>query len=325
MAERYLVLTCMKNEGPFILEWVAYHLSIGVDHFLIFTNDCQDATVRILNRLQALGIVTHVDNTHKPGQRPAHQVRAYRKAPRQQAFQDADWVAVIDADEFINVHVGDRSIRALTAAAPEAKCISLTWRLFGSSGKTAFEDVFLTEELRQAAPLHCPTPMQAWGMKSIHRTDAVSIVGCHRPKAVPDDDWDTLGWVNGSGVAMPDSYYKNSWRMSRHTVGYELGQVNHYALRTRESYLMKAVRGRAYTPDMLGAEYWHAMDRNEELDETIQPLLPAARAIHAELMKDETLSRLHRRAVRWHQNSIATLRETPMGRDLLAATEATAP
>jgi len=29
--------------------------------------------------------------------------------------------------------------------------------------------------------------------------------------------------------------------------------------------------------------------------------------------------------VRWHQNSIATLRETPMGRDLLAATEATAP
>lgn len=328
MAERYLVLTCMKNEGPFILEWVAYHLSIGFDHFLIFTNDCEDPTVRILTRLQEMGYVTHVDNTHQPGQRPSHQVRAFRKAPRQEAYRQADWVAVIDTDEFINIHVGDRSIQALTAAVPEANCISLTWRLFGISDRNAYRDVFLTEDLRRAAPLHCPKPAQAWGMKSIHRTDAVTVTGAHRPKIVPDDDWKALGWVNGSGEEMPESYYAQGWRMKRSTIGYRLGQLNHYALRNRETYLMKSVRGRAgtrvNTGGTMGAEYWHQMNRNEEVDETIQPLLPAARAIHTKLMEDPKLNRLHRRAVRWHKNSIAKLRDTPMSRALLAATEAPA-
>ena len=39
-----LIVTAMKNEGPFILEWAAYHLSIGFDRFLVYTNDCDDGT-----------------------------------------------------------------------------------------------------------------------------------------------------------------------------------------------------------------------------------------------------------------------------------------
>ena len=254
MEERYLVLTCMKNEGPFILEWVAYHLSIGFDHVLVYTNDCEDGTDAILTRLAEMGLVTHRDNAQGPGQRPAHQVRAFRKAPREQAYHDADWVAVIDADEFVNVHTGDRTIQALTAAVPTADCISLTWRLFGSGDQTFFCDGFLTQKLRRAAPLYCPTPMQAWGMKTIHRTDVIRIIGCHRPKQVRGDDWNKLNWVNGNGQRMPESYHHANWRMTRETAGYDLAQINHYAIRTRENYLMKAVRGRAYTPDTLGAE-----------------------------------------------------------------------
>lgn len=328
MAARYLVVTCMKNEGPFILEWIAYHLSIGIDHFLVFTNDCEDQTPRILERLQVLGIATHIDNTHYPGQRPSHQVRAFRKATRQQVYQEADWVAVIDTDEFLNIHVGDRSVQALTHAVPEANCISLTWRLFGVGDRLTFEDVFLTEELRHAAPLDCPVPAQAWGIKSLYRPSLVGVTGAHRPRSVPDDNWAALNWVNGSGEPMPEHMYEGGWRSVRGTVGYKLGQLNHYALRNRETYLMKSVRGRAgtrvTTDGTMGATYWHQMNRNEEVDDTIQPLLPAARTIHAELMKDEHLSRLHRRSVGWHQSTIAKLRDTEMSRALLAATQAPA-
>ena len=42
---RTLIVTCMKNEGPFILEWLAYHRMIGVDDFLIYTNDCDDGRI----------------------------------------------------------------------------------------------------------------------------------------------------------------------------------------------------------------------------------------------------------------------------------------
>ncbi|MEM9582370.1 MAG: glycosyltransferase family 2 protein [Pseudomonadota bacterium] len=318
-AERYLILTCMKNEGPFILEWVAYHLSIGFDHILAYSNDCEDGTDRILDRLEKLGHVTHRDNARLPHQRPAHQVRAYRKARREECFISSDWVAVIDADEFINIHAGNRSIQALTAAAPDARCISLTWRLFGSSDQTFFEDGFLTEKLLRAAPAYCPSPMQAWGMKSMHRTDAVELIGCHRPKRVPDADWHALNWVNGRGEKMPEHYHNGSWRMTKHTAGYDLGQINHYALRTRENYLMKVARGRAYTPDMLGADYWHKMNRNEERDITIQPLLPEARAIYQTLLDDPVLHKLHLQSVDWHRSAIAQVRDTDAGRALMDA------
>ena len=49
----------MKNEGPFILEWIAYHLAIGVDDFLIYTNDCTDGTDEFLDILQDRGLVQH--------------------------------------------------------------------------------------------------------------------------------------------------------------------------------------------------------------------------------------------------------------------------
>jgi hypothetical protein len=318
MAPQHLILTCMKNEGPFILEWVAYHLSIGFDHILVYTNDCEDGTGKILDRLQALGHVTHRDNTRKPGQRPAHQVRAYRKAPREKVYQEAAWVAVIDADEFINVHVGDRSVQALLKAVPDTRCISLMWRLFGAEDLTQFTGGFVTQSTTRAAPEFCPRPMQAWGMKTIHRTDAIEIVGCHRPKKVPDEDWEGLNWVNGNGQPMPESFFKGNWRMDRRTAGYGLAQVNHYALRSRENYLMKVARGRAYTPDTLGADYWHKMNQVGAEDDTILPLLPQAKAIYYTLMADTELRALHEASVAWHRDAIDAVSQTEAGRALMA-------
>lgn len=313
---RYLALTCMKNEGPFILEWISYHLAIGFDHFLVYSNDCEDGTDGILNRLAEMGIVTHHDNPRRKG-RASHQVRAYRRARKDPAYAAADWVAVIDADEFINVHVGDKSIQALTAAVPDAQAISLTWRLFGCSDRTSFHDSFLTASLRRAAPEFCPRPSQAWGMKTIHRTEAVDVIGCHRPRAVPDDDWKALNWVDGNGRPMPDNFFTGNWRMNRKTAGYELAQVNHYAVRTRETFLLKTLRGRAFGGQDIDAGYWDKMNQNTDSDASIQPVLPRAMEIFRDFMEDPTLSELHGKAVLWHRSSIDAILATDDGQQLL--------
>ena len=65
---RAAIVTCMKNEGPFILEWLAYHRAIGFDDFLVYTNDCTDGTDTMLDALQARGIVQHRDNPFKKDQ-----------------------------------------------------------------------------------------------------------------------------------------------------------------------------------------------------------------------------------------------------------------
>jgi hypothetical protein len=49
--EKVLIVTTMKNEAPYILEWVAHHLALGVDNILAFTNDFDDGTERLLARL----------------------------------------------------------------------------------------------------------------------------------------------------------------------------------------------------------------------------------------------------------------------------------
>jgi hypothetical protein len=55
--QEFVIVTAMKNEGPYILEWVAHHLAIGFGHFIVVTNDCADGTDEILLALQRQGLV----------------------------------------------------------------------------------------------------------------------------------------------------------------------------------------------------------------------------------------------------------------------------
>ena len=46
---RITAVTPMKNEGPFIVEWLAYHRLIGINDFIVFTNAKTDK-VNVLYR-----------------------------------------------------------------------------------------------------------------------------------------------------------------------------------------------------------------------------------------------------------------------------------
>ena len=129
---RRTIVTTMKNEGPFILEWLAYHRAIGVDDFLIYTNDCTDGTDDLLRILQDRGLVQHRENPYRQsGMKPQH--AALAAAQGEPVVDAAKWLVCIDVDEFINVKCGDGSLDALFAAVPDANMISMTWRLFGNA------------------------------------------------------------------------------------------------------------------------------------------------------------------------------------------------
>ena len=146
--DRFVIVTPMKNEGPFILEWVAHNLAIGADVIAVYSNDCTDGSDALLDRLAAMGRLHHFDNSSK---RPAPQRRAYRRFLKSGLAAPEDWVIPIDADEYINVKAGDHTLRALAAAVPEARTISMTWRLFGNGGVVTYEDGFLTDQFTRAA------------------------------------------------------------------------------------------------------------------------------------------------------------------------------
>jgi Glycosyl transferase family 2 len=306
---RTAIVTTMKNEGPFILEWLAYHRAIGVDDFLIYTNDCTDGTDTMLAMLQEKGIVQHRENPFRTMDlKPQH--AALQAAEDEPVMQDCGWGICMDVDEFINIKIGDGTLASLYAAMGDANMISLTWRLFGNADVHHYQDRFLIDQFTACAPEIVRKPHQAWGFKTLFRNiDIYKKLGVHRPKGLKPDLWDQVRWLNGSGRPMPRAMFRNGWRSSLETYGYDWVQLNHYAVRSAESFLVKRDRGRVNHVDRdQGMNYWFRMNFNAETDMSIQRMIPQARAEFDRLMADADIAAAHHATVAAHRSKIADLR-----------------
>ena len=311
-----VVVGCMKNEGPYIIEWVAYHRAIGIDNFLIYTNGCDDGTSEILDRLQELGMVQHRNNDKWRGNSP--QQFALNQSLKEPVIKNAEWIIHIDVDEFINVRTGNGTLPEFLAMVPEATNVAMTWRLFGNNMIDRFVDAPVIGQFDTCAPKYCPKPHTVWGFKTMMKNiGAYDKISCHRPNKLREERREDVVWVNGSGQVMKPEIKDKGWRSEVKTIGYDLIQLNHYALRSADSFLIKRQRGRALHVDRsIGLNYWIRMDWSDHKDLTIQRNLPRLRAEMARLLQDTTLARLHDDAVSWHQAKAAELHQNPEFQDL---------
>ncbi|GHC57918.1 glycosyltransferase family 2 protein [Neogemmobacter tilapiae] len=303
------IVTTMKNEGPFILEWLAYHRVIGVTDFLVYTNDCSDGTDTMLDLLAAKGFLRHKDNPYRAvGLKPQH--AALQDADKDSDFQALDWMICIDVDEYINIRLGDGRLTDLYAAMGDANMISLTWRLFGNAGVHEYRDTPITEQFTACAPEYTRKPHQAWGFKTLFRNDGIfRKLGVHRPKGLKADLWEKIRWLNGSGRAMPPEMFRNGWRSAVDTYGYDWVQLNHYAVRSAESFLVKRDRGRVNHVDRdQGLNYWFRMNFNAVQEHSIQRMLPELRAEMARMLADPEIAAQQEACVLAHVAKIGELR-----------------
>ncbi|MBR9842519.1 MAG: glycosyltransferase family 2 protein [Rhodobacteraceae bacterium] len=310
-SNRTCIITCMKNEGPFILEWVAYHRAIGVQDFIVYTNDCTDGTDDFLDLLQEKGILQHRDNPFKgTGLKPQH--AALQAGEKEEIIKKADWVISMDVDEFINVKVGKGTLEDLFEATGGANMISCTWRLFGNSDIHEFVDEPLIAQYTRCAEEMTRKPHQAWGFKTLFRNIGLfKKLGVHRPKGLNPQLWDQINWVNGSGVPLPKDMYRNAWRSTTSSVGYDMVQLNHYAVRSAESFLVKRDRGRVNHVDRdQGLAYWFRMNNNATEDTSIQRMIPMLREEMDRLMADPEIAEAHAYCVDKHRAKIDALKAT---------------
>jgi hypothetical protein len=289
---------------------------MGVDNFLIYTNDCSDGTDAVLGRLQEMGIVQHRNNDAWKGNSP--QQHALNQSLKEPLIRNADWIIHIDVDEFMNVRIGNGTLEDLFAAVPDATNFAMTWRLFGHNGVTELADAFVIDQFDTCAPAYCPKPHTVWGFKTMFRNiGAYAKISCHRPNKLDPKYRNRVKWVNGSGQDMTRDAVNNGWRSSKKTIGYDLLQLNHYALRSAESFLIKRQRGRALHVDRsIGINYWIRMDWSDFRDITIKRNLPRLQAEYDRLMQDEILRAAHDAGFAWHQAKAAELRAQPEFQDL---------
>ncbi|WP_370232799.1 glycosyltransferase family 2 protein [Salipiger bermudensis] len=293
---------CVRNEGAFLLDWLAHHLACGITHVVALSNDCGDGTDALLDRLEALGHVTHIRNDG-PYDKGGIQFTGLKLADKSAAVREADWLLALDVDEFVNVHVGERSLPALIAALPHADAITLTWRLFGNAGQLRYVDRPVPEQFTRAAPVTMVWPWRSAMFKTLYRNDGTyRKLGVHRPRNPDPDRADAARWFDGEGREL-DAQFRTRRIFSNYgRSNYCLAQLNHYPLGAMESYLLKADRGRAVHSDhLLGLDYWVERNFNTDEDRSILALAPKVAECRAALAGDAELSRLHAAAVAWRQ------------------------
>ena len=265
---RVLAVLTVRNEGAFLLEWLAHHRAAGFTDFLVFSNDCQDGTDAMLDRLDAMGLITHLPNTKID--QSGVQWSALKQADRHPLKAAADWVMVLDIDEFVNIHAGEGRVADLLAAAPGATAFALTWRVFGNDGVEAFEDRPVTQQFTRAAANPPLWPWRLGMFKTLFRNDGIyGKLGVHRPRNPDRARLDGAHWVDSNGRPLPDAYRTAKLFTNFQEESYALAQLNHYPLGAMQSYILKCDRGRSNrTTSETGIGYWvernlcHAEDRS---------------------------------------------------------------
>ena len=145
---RACVLATARNEGVYLLEWIAYHQALGFEHFFLYSNDNDDGSDAMLAALAAAGVITWIDSVVAAPIPP--QYKAYRHAlSLLPDILNYEWVFIADIDEFL---VLDRSRFATVhdyiewQSVQEVDAIALNWLMYGTFGALRYDPARLLTE-----------------------------------------------------------------------------------------------------------------------------------------------------------------------------------
>jgi hypothetical protein len=141
-SRRACIVATMRNEGLYLLEWLAHHRRCGFDHIFVYSNDNTDGSDGLLRALAEAGVITWIDSKIASGRRA--QWKAYGHALRVlPETLDYDWCLVIDGDEFFTPNpaifagLGDYLDWQETR---EVDVIGVNWIMLGSNGEARWRD-----------------------------------------------------------------------------------------------------------------------------------------------------------------------------------------
>jgi hypothetical protein len=226
------VVGTMRDDGIYILEWVAHYLALGFEHLFIYTNDNADASLELLTCLAKHGVIT-VFESEVTGEVPP-EAKAFGHAVHlNEALYDFEWALFVDSDELLVLapqyqHSIHMVLSALAQSYPRAEVagICYDWLWFVSDMVFERQPGLLLERF-QHARAH-------WLAKCVVRMkDILSMRHQHYPEVAP-------------GFLVVDSLFKpldltQIWE--RRVAEYGGGRINHYWPRSFEEFAIKKARG----------------------------------------------------------------------------------
>lgn len=264
---KYLsVVACFKDEGPFLREWIEFHLLNGVEHFYLYDNSSSDDPTKILKKYVDSAVLTLFSTNMACCQLACffHALTTYRDRSR--------WMAFIDIDEFLFCPSGE-SLPSLLRNYEEFPALGANWLLFGTSGHVRRPPGLVTENY-----FKCAHP------DYIHNRHVKILLDPNRtlcPGPTPHE----FIFVNSRFPAVDENRIPLQGAYRDSSVGLEGRRIriNHYSTKSHEDWAAKLNRGRADTRDdhpffTRPPEFFECLDRNECHDDSMRMFLPSLKA-----------------------------------------------
>ena len=225
---RYLGLCAIiKDEDPFLEEWVAYHMSLGVETFYLYDNASEIPVRDSLRRFSSLATGASIMVYDAPGK--MQQMPAYHHCLAKHA-DDCRWIAFVDSDEFITPSRAD-SIPAMLAEFEPYAGLALNWRTFGSNGHKLRPQGLQIENYTRALE-------DSHGMHSLLK----SIVNPRSAKFFPNPHFCLLR--NEAEHIVSEDHLPID-RAERPGATWDKGRISHYFYRSSQDFHLKTLRPRA--------------------------------------------------------------------------------
>ena len=294
---RHAVVCSIRNEGPNILEWVAWQQMLGFTDLVVLTNDCTDHSGELLDLLAAAGVLVHVPVAIPEGAFPTP--AKLRVAKDHPVVRSADWAFLCDIDEFLVLKDG-LTLSELWPADADFIGMSINWRVFGTSGRERWEDGLTHRQFtRSGGPDH---PTGRWVKSACCRLDAFDRWGAHTAVGLRDPellaDWGAgkARWVGAT--RRPLTGFDPTGPAFRMTERDEIVtarvQLNHYMMRSEESFSLKVgTRSPVSGKDRYRAQFRTNFNRNEVEDMSARTCDAAFDAAYLRLWQIPGAGRLH--------------------------------
>lgn len=253
----------MKNEKPYLKEWLEYHILQGVEHFYLCDNDSTDNTKEYLKPYIEKNIITYIP---MPGVN--QQQKCYEKIV-QTYKNNTYWLAIIDLDEYL-VPIKKNNMKSFLKDYEDVSEVSLHWMNYGDNNLFVRPNGLITETFTSHG-------------KNLNHT-VKSIV---KPKKVID--FNTFGsnhYIKVEGLSV-NEYHKPVKFMLNYNISADKARVNHYILKSFEEFLHKKKRGHPEGTAINYEYYFMHNDNSIKNDKTMERFLaPLKRRMKKSPLKD---------------------------------------
>lgn len=300
---RATIIATQKNEGLFLVEWIAHHLGVGFDAIVLATNDCEDGSVALIQAISRHFPVQHIDNCEKL-KGMTIQSSATTRCLESPIARKSDWIMHIDVDEFVNFPSEKPNIKRFLERFDHADAIALMWRMFGDAKRAHWDGGHVTETFLFAQDISRTDG--ALAHKTIFRREIFASTTPHMPKD-PSKPPEALRVVNSRGEALPvDRHYNDrhtAYKLAPTLHAWDHAYVNHYAVKSADLTALKLRRGdangRVAHHRKPGTRQFEDFNRNSVIDPSILTSRSARIAIINRMLAIPEILEAHLACLNW--------------------------